>query len=62
MRRFCAGRTATAGEVTAGAGKRRKHARLDDTVSCMPSGMSENFASIAGRIVSEHEVPVVFHN
>lgn len=37
-------------------------ARLEETVSCMPNSVRETFASIAGRIVSEHSVPLVFQD
>ena len=36
--------------------------RLDEMVSCMPADVRATFASIAGRIVSEHAVPAVFHD
>jgi hypothetical protein len=36
--------------------------RLNEMVSCTPQDARETFASIAGRIVSEHAVPVVFHD
>lgn len=34
--------------------------RLNETVSCMPADVRRTFASIAGRIVGEHQVPIVF--
>lgn len=36
--------------------------RLNEMVSCMPNDTRRTFAAIAGRIVSEHSVPVVFRD
>lgn len=37
-------------------------ARLEQTVSCMPSDARAALTAIAGRLVREHEVPVVFQD
>lgn len=34
--------------------------RLNEVVSCMPSSVRKDFASIASQIVKEHSVPAVF--
>ena len=36
--------------------------RLNELVACMPDDARRTFAAIAGRIVSEHAVPDVFHD